>query len=189
MDTKLRTTVFYHIYNRGNNRENIFIEERNYSHFLRLYTEKVVPVVDTFAYCLLKNHFHLLIRVKDAPQGDSASQKFSNFYNAYTKAINQVYQRTGALFQHPFQRKAIESNRHYLALIAYIHFNPQKHGFIDDYREWPYSSYQALLAKSSTRLAREQVLKAYGGPEGFLDYHAKQDLATLENILSPEDLV
>jgi len=48
---------FYHIYNRGNNRENIFREERNYIYFLKLYTKYIIPVADTFAYCLLKTIF------------------------------------------------------------------------------------------------------------------------------------
>jgi putative transposase len=65
--------VFYHIYNRGNNRENIFREERNYAYFLQLYTRHIAPIAETYAYCLLKNHFHLLIRVKDAPTGEIAS--------------------------------------------------------------------------------------------------------------------
>jgi putative transposase len=60
----LRYNTYYHIYNRGVNRWNIFIEERNYEHFLRLYEKHIVPVVDTYAYCLLKNHFHLAVRVK-----------------------------------------------------------------------------------------------------------------------------
>lgn len=60
----LQFGVYYHIFNRGNNRENLFFEERNYRHFLRLYAKYILPVVDTYAYCLLPNHFHLLIRVK-----------------------------------------------------------------------------------------------------------------------------
>jgi len=53
---------YYHIYVRGNNRENLFYEERNHRHFLRLHALYVEPVVDTYAYCLLRNHFHLLVR-------------------------------------------------------------------------------------------------------------------------------
>ncbi|MBN1976347.1 MAG: hypothetical protein JW918_03000, partial [Anaerolineae bacterium] len=56
---------YYHIYNRGNNGENIFIEERNYSYFLGLYAKYIEPIADTFAYVLLRNHFHLLVRIKD----------------------------------------------------------------------------------------------------------------------------
>ena len=54
----------YHIYNRGTNRGNIFIEERNFQYFLHLYTKHLEPVVDTCAYYLLRNHFHILVRVK-----------------------------------------------------------------------------------------------------------------------------
>ena len=55
----------YHIYNRGNNPEEIFIQERNYRHFLQLYAQYVEPVADTYAYCLLRNHFHFLVRIND----------------------------------------------------------------------------------------------------------------------------
>lgn len=58
----------YHIYNRGNNRENLFVEERNYRYFLGLYTKHIRPVADTFAYCLLRNHFHVAVRIKAASE-------------------------------------------------------------------------------------------------------------------------
>ena len=54
---------YYHIYNRGNNREDVFYEERNYRHFLSLYAKYILPIADTYAYCLLRNHFHLLVRI------------------------------------------------------------------------------------------------------------------------------
>jgi len=60
----LRYDTYYHIYNRGVNRGNIFFEERNYAYFLNLYWKYISPVADTFAYCLLRNHFHLAVRVK-----------------------------------------------------------------------------------------------------------------------------
>ena len=55
---------YYHIYNRGNNRENLFVEARNYRLFLELYAKHVVPVADTYAYVMLKNHFHFLVRTR-----------------------------------------------------------------------------------------------------------------------------
>lgn len=55
---------YYHIYNRGNNRENLFRKPDNYHYFLQLYTKHIHPITDTFAYCLLPNHFHLLVRIK-----------------------------------------------------------------------------------------------------------------------------
>jgi len=61
----LQPGKYYYIYNRGNNRENIFLEERNYPYFLRHYARHIEPVADTFVYCLLRNHFHFLVRIKD----------------------------------------------------------------------------------------------------------------------------
>ena len=56
--------TYYHIYNRGTNGENIFIQERNFEYFLKLYEKHITPVADTFAYCMLRNHFHIAVRIK-----------------------------------------------------------------------------------------------------------------------------
>ena len=196
--------TYYHIYNRGVNRENIFFEERNYEYFLKLYEKYIVPVVDTFGYCLLRNHFHLAVRVKSeeeiqtlrvlssnghiAGPGDPTirnpsqpgkplgshyvSTQFSNFFNAYAKAINKAYNRTGSLFQHPFGRVPITSDRQFWSVIAYIHQNPQKHGFVNDFREWKYSSYGVLLAGKHAFLDRDVVLDWFGGRDEYLNLHA-----------------
>jgi len=177
---------YYHIYNRGNNRENLFYEERNYRHFLRLYALHVEPVVDTYAYCLLRNHFHLLVRVKTEEEQEQTfrvsetlkvfkvlnpSRQFSNLFNAYAKAINKAYQRTGSLFQHPFGRIPVTSDAHFVHLIAYIHHNPQKHGLVDKFESWPYSSYHALLSTKPTRLKRDDVLAWFDGTATFQALH------------------
>lgn len=143
--------TYYHIYNRGVNRENIFVEERNYALFLNLFEKHLASVVDLFAYCMLRNHFHVLVRVKPEeviktlsvspvnilrnqqgylsnkkanhstkPLGSRyVSDQFSNFFNAYAKTINKAYGRTGSLFQHPFGRVPITSDRQFWNVIAY----------------------------------------------------------------------
>jgi hypothetical protein len=185
--------TYYHIYNRGVNGENIFIEERNYDLFLRLYETHLAPVTNLFAYCMLRNHFHVNLRVKSEgeiletiktlsketlrvsptnhhydKQGSLAnkqtsqlrkplgsdklgskyvSDQFSNFFNAYAKSINKAYGRTGSLFQHPFGRVPITTDRQFWNVIAYIHQNPEKHGFVKDFRDWKYSSYGIILTE------------------------------------------
>jgi putative transposase len=62
--TPLEFGAYYHITQRGNNREDIFVEDRNYPYFMKLYTKYIDPIADTFAYCLLKNHVHFLVRIK-----------------------------------------------------------------------------------------------------------------------------
>ncbi len=173
---------YYHIFNRGVNRTNIFNEDRNYAHFLTLYARHVSPVVDTFAYCLLGNHFHLLVRIRTEPVADrsgselpgqrSVIQAFNNWLNAYAKAINKAYDRTGSLFQRRFGRLAVTSERHLVAVVHYIHYNPQKHGFVKNFRDWPHSSYDALLSDKPTRLARSAVLDWFGGQQELRRVHA-----------------
>lgn len=190
-------STYYHIYNRGTNRENIFIEERNYEHFLKLYEKHIELIAETFAYCLLRNHFHMLVRIKSEEEikqtlkvsetfrvlgnkkplgsnelgSDYPSKQFSNFFNAYAKAINKAYNRTGSLFQHPFGRVPVTTDRQFWNVIAYIHQNPQKHKFVDDFRDWKYSSYGIILSEKRTSLNRKEVLDWFGGKQSYLDLH------------------
>jgi len=198
--------TYYHIYNRGNNGENIFIQERNYEHFLNLHFKYIEPIAETFAYCLLRNHFHMLVRVKSEeeiketlkvslvnqrhvrqnnpankyaswagkPLGSNyASKKFSDFFNAYAKAINKAYTRTGSLFEHPFGRVPVTTDRQFWNVIAYIHQNPQKHKFVEDFRNWMWSSYGIIIADKPTKLRWEAVLDWFGGRQGYLELHEK----------------
>jgi hypothetical protein len=204
--------TYYHIYNRGTNGENIFVQERNYEYFLKLYEKHIVPIADTFAYCLLRNHFHVGVRIKSeeeilpvikktlkvssANQGqvkqddfanrdegqsrkplgsvpvDYASQRFSNFFNAYAKSINIAYDRTGSLFEHPFGRVPITDDRQFWNVIAYIHQNPQKHKFVKDFREWKYSSYGVILSDKRTIVQRDEVMKWFGNRDEYLSLHS-----------------
>jgi len=176
---------YYHIYNRGNNRENLFLEERNYRYFMQLYRKHIFPVCDTFAYCLMPNHFHLLVRVRDqVPEtcevletsqvcvpAKFVAQRFSNFFNSYAKAINTTYHRTGSLFQKRFCRIEVDSEPYFVRLIHYIHFNPQKHGFVKAFRLYPYSSYQTLVSEKPTNLRRAETLDWFQGRKNFMQMH------------------
>ncbi len=77
--------TYYHIYNRGTNRENIFREERNYEYFLKLYIKHIEPVAETFAYCLLRNHFHVLVRVKSEEEIRAETLKVLKTFRVYTR--------------------------------------------------------------------------------------------------------
>jgi len=187
----------YHIYNRGNNRENIFIEERNYRYFMKLYAKYVEQVADTFAYCLLRNHFHFLVRIREEQDcqsfedwqssRSSPSHAFSNLFSTYTKAINKAYQRTGSLFEKPFKRVLVTSDVHLFHLVTYIHLNPVKHGFIQDFREWPNSSYSTICSTNPTRLQRDQVLDWFNGRKGFELVHSQGANTRLISYLIQED--
>lgn len=181
--TKLVRGKFYHIYNRGNNKENIFVQHKNYLYFLKQYSGYIYPVAETYAYCLMRNHFHLLVRLRSKQEQRDLlglqdliglkppSQHFSNFFNSYAKAINKAYNRSGSLFQEHFGRIEVDTTLYFNNLVHYIHFNPQKHGFIEDFRQYPYSSYTSFLSQKETRLMRQEVLARFNGKTGFKEFH------------------
>ncbi len=192
---KLWPGFFYHIFNRGNNRENIFYEEKNYRYFLHLWVKYIVPIAETYAYCLMMNHFHFLVRIKESIKTLEVvdvslyiSQQFSNLFNAYAKAINKEYNRTGSLFQARFGRKRVSNEAHLYNLIHYIHFNPQKHGFVEDFRDYPYSSYHAFLTNKKTRLARQAVIDLFGDIDEFINFHDRgNDYQNIQALVKNDD--
>lgn len=183
---------YYHIYNRGINGENIFKEERNYAYFLQKYTQFVSPIAETYAYCLMRNHFHLLVKTRsendiklsedglakntNKPIHWLLSNAFASLFKSYSQSINKAYKRTGRLFEEPFRRVWVDNDEYFTELIYYIHHNPEKHGFINDFREYPHSSYQSHLRTAITRLQRDDVLKWFGGREEFEKFHSKGDI-------------
>lgn len=184
---------YYHVYNRGVNGANLFYTASNYEHFLRLYERYLIPVVDTFAWCLLRNHFHLLIRVKEAdeiiisdlprPVGaintddgvkkqlQPAYRYFSHLFNAYCQAINKQQARTGALFERPFHRKMVDSEKYFQQLVIYIHNNPVHHGFCSHPVEYAWSSYQVCISEKPTHINREIVIGWFGDKRNFVSSH------------------
>lgn len=186
---------FYHVFNRGNNREDIFKEERNYEYFTELLRRHVIPIADVYAYCFLINHFHLLVRIRSeselglaAPakfKKSSPSQQFGNCFNAYTKSMNIAYGRTGALFQHPFGRRPVRSREYFITLVTYIHLNPQSHGLTTHFQDWPHSSF-ATYAENDAQVVeraveRATVVQLFGGLAAF--HAAHQEVST--TILRP----
>jgi len=169
----LQPGLMYHIYNRGNNRENLFKEDKNYFHFLNLSQKHLLPIADIFSYSLQPNHFHYLIQIKDAIENKLINQSFSNWFNAYTKSINIAYNRTGSLFQERFARKLIDTNTYLNNIIFYIHANAQKHRLVEDFRSYKYNSYDTLLSDKATFLQRDKVLNWFGNREQFAKFHAQ----------------
>jgi len=153
----------YHIYNRGINSCAIFTEATNYEHFLALYEKHITPVADTFAWVLMGNHFHFAVRILKPEKlinveveklEKTINQAFSNLFNAYTKAFNKKYARTGSLFEHSFKRILIPNLDYLKRMILYIHDNPVHHGFCSHPLEYPWSSYLSYISLDSNKLQR-----------------------------------
>jgi REP element-mobilizing transposase RayT len=187
---------FYHLYNHANGNENLFREKKNYYFFLEKAEKYLTPYMNIYAYCLMPNHFHFLISVKEEKQlygllsksfsfktlnendqiqymYNKISKSLSNLFSSYTQSYNKIYKRRGSLFMPNFKTNDIEDDLAFCAITHYIHANPVHHGFVKDIREWKFSSFQALCSDKPTKLKRDYVLAIFGNKRALLNYHAK----------------
>jgi putative transposase len=190
---------YYHIYNRGNNSIDVFFDTDSYYHFLKLYDKYISPIADTLAWCLLKNHFHVLVYIRlnheiefdkleyttvEKPKSIDSSKQFGHLFNAYTQAINKKFNRTGGLFEKPFERKLVNSERYLKNLIFYINNNPVHHGITDHINNYNWSSYNSVLSDKPTKINRAAILELFGGKESFIEYHfGSNDLSDIKNLI------
>jgi putative transposase len=181
----MQPATFYHIYTHANGNENLFRTDENYRFFLKKFALHINPVADTYCYCLMPNHIHFLIKIKEEADLEATfgkfetfqklesklSKQFSNLFSSYTQSYNKVFSRKGSLFIPNFKRKEIKDEAYLTQVIRYIHFNPVHHGFVKDIRDWPHSSYHSLLHSKETSLKREEVLAWFGGAKEFCKLH------------------
>jgi putative transposase len=145
---------YYHLYNRGVNRAKIFFDKRDYHYFLFKIERYLMPTLDIIAYCLMPNHYHLIIFIRETSEvsGTSEVSTTSGVSRAmmrlsvsYTKTINLKYDRVGPLFQGAFQAKQVHSDAYLGQLIDYLHLNPVRSGLVEAPGDWPYSSFRLLV--------------------------------------------
>jgi putative transposase len=139
------STGIYHIITRGINQQNIFSCEDDYERFLNTlirYCRK--SKCEIYAYCLMDNHIHLLLKEGQEPLA-TTMKKIGTSYVYY---YNWQYNRKGHLFQDRFKSEPVEDDAYFLTVLRYIHLNPIKAGIADDLTSYPYSSYTEYTKKA-----------------------------------------
>jgi putative transposase len=178
---------YYHLYNRGNNRQNIFFERENYLYFLRLIRHYFLPQnLVIIAYCLMPNHYHLLGQCNS----DNLSDLMKSLSLAYSKAINQRFNRIGSLFQGRFKGRLVDKEEYLIHLVRYIHLNPVKANLVKNPQEWEFSSYSEYAGLRQGKipqidLIRQQITsqRAY---QSFLDGDHISSLAEIKVLMLDE---
>lgn len=172
------TQSFYHIYNRGVEKRQIFSNTRDYQRFLQTiyYYQFAGPkpkfshqyhfrskdyyknpkIVEIICYCLMPNHFHILLRqVKD----DGVKEFMQKVINSYTKYFNTKNSRVGPLLQGTFKAVSITSDAQLMHVSRYIHINPLVSNITLDFESYPYSSYSDFIGLSDHQICvKEPVL-------------------------------
>ena len=154
--------TLYHVLSRGNEKKEIFWDDNDYLEFLDI----LGTMADRFklevhAYVLMKNHYHLLIRTKEA----NLSRAIQWLGVSYSVWFNRRHQRSGHLFQGRFKSFLIENDRYLTAMCHYIHGNPLRAGLTKKLSDYRWSSYQIYADKSHHLpcLTTDLVIGMYGG--------------------------
>jgi REP element-mobilizing transposase RayT len=152
----------YHAVARGINRAALFRDDADHAQFLRI----LARVVDRMgwallAYCLMGNHYHLLLRTPEA----NVARGMQQLNSSYAQALNTRYKRSGPVFQGRFHGALIERDSHVLEVIRYIALNPVRAGLVRFPENWRWSSYAATIgaAPAPAFLAVNEVLRWFDG--------------------------
>ncbi len=141
---KKSETGIYHVMFRGVNREPIFTDDEDNWKFINILKKyKEISGFELYAYCLMGNHLHLLIKEGK----EDLAQCFKRIAGKYVYWFNAKYQRSGHLFQDRFRSEPVEDDAYFMTVLRYIHQNPVKAGIARTVEEYPWSSYQEYLGK------------------------------------------
>ncbi|MCK9410454.1 MAG: transposase [Bacteroidetes bacterium] len=176
---------FFHIYNRGVNRESIFFESRNSDYFLQRIAEYYDPEkMEIVAYCLMPNHFHFIVRQITA---FGITDFFQGVCGGYVKAVNKAYDRSGHLFEGKYKMKLIESNEYLLHLSRYIHLNPVRAKLVEQPENWEFSSCGMYYGRESEIVINsDYVLRQLNGITGykvFVQNYEPEDKKKIDRLL------
>jgi putative transposase len=181
----------------------LFRNDFNRTFFLERFLFFTKSVFNCQAYCLLDNHVHFIVSVKEnkalqqslaeipdkvrtiamkkfllTPENELLTDELverqvNRFMVSYANAYNRMHVRQGSLFQF-FRRSTINEDAHLQQAIIYVHANAQKHGLIKDYRTYPYTSYNEIITGKSFFVNVAGVLHFFGGTERFIEQHQQQ---------------
>ncbi|MFP4028443.1 MAG: transposase [Candidatus Brocadiia bacterium] len=149
--------AYFHIYNRSVPHKQLFCSHDDYVYFL----EKFKSAVDNcpasvFAYCLMPNHFHFLMKQNSRKP---IFEIFSSVNNSYVPHYNHKYSSDGHLYNGRLQHKKVDNEKYVIYLCQYIHHNPKKAQIVDILSDWQYSNYLEWVGLRNGALFSDEILK------------------------------
>ena len=181
--------------------------------FIEKYQQYILPIAETYAYCLLPNHFHLVVRIRRREVLEEVfrnfkstnfskvqnfgkvevtdnmieyyiSKQFANLFSCYTQSFNKVNKRRGSLFLKNLRREPIENKAYFLNAVIYTHRNPVHHAFCDRYTDWSYTSFCEIKERNSHMIEVDKLLRMFGGRESFIDLHEQSANKFRESLIA-----
>ncbi len=183
--------AFYHVFNRGINKQPIFLSETDYYFFLdKLNRLKKQYDHSIYAFCLMPNHFHISIQTRKTP----ISRIMASLTTSYAMYFNRIYNHFGPVFQNRFKSILIESNPYFIHLSQYIYLNPVKARLVKDPILYPFSSIKEALGKEPLHYLDEDIVRVIGESqesqkeyEKFIYDGINKDMTEIEKLFEKEE--
>jgi putative transposase len=184
--------AFYHVFNRGINKEKIFFAENDYLFFLK----KLKALKDKYdhsiyAFCLMPNHFHVSIQTRKVP----ISKIMSALTTSYSMYFNRTYSHFGPVFQNRFKSILIENSSYFLKLSQYIYLNPVKAGLVSDPMLYKFSSIREAVGSESLNYLDQDIVRLIGETKKSQEVYGRfiydgisQDFTETEKLFEKEEV-
>lgn len=181
--------AYYHVMNRGLAYSDIFVDNNDRQRFLLLIGETCkLWNVEVYAYCLMNNHYHLLLQTPTV----GLSRAMRHLDGVYTQRFNRAHRRDGPLFRGRYRAILIDSDEYLLGVVRYIHHNPVEAGVVSNIDRYRWSSHWGYLKKRKAPewLNTELVLSQFDrGRKSLLEYqkfmHSKIEQKIQEYYSNP----
>ena len=194
--------AFYHVMNRGRGRENIFLSDNDFKYFLHCIEQASFRFnIEVHSYCLMTNHYHLLIKTPDANLG----RAMKHINGLYTQYFNRVHNTDGALFRGRYKAVLVDADNYLLHVSRYIHRNPIETNIplVEELAKYKWSSYPAFIRRGSTPkwLVRDFIFslqgkkRKYAAYKQFVEYENNKEISAfysakkLLSVLGCEDFI
>ncbi len=165
-------TGIYHIMLRGIDKRDIFLKDNDYRKFLHhIDLAKKHSELSLFAYCLMTNHVHLLLKEGNEDVGDSVRR----IAVGYAQYHNRTHGRTGHLFQNRYQSEPVNDDSYLLVVSRYIHQNPLNAGLVKNIKDYQWSSYNHYLSDAKTIIDKDFLIKYFANLEGFIEFNNQRN--------------
>lgn len=198
MKVLLHPGSYYHVYAHAVGSDNAFRHHDDFIRFITTMPYYVHFLCDVYAYCLMPNHVHLVVRIchrhemlsrldldnkerisyviktntcTDEELARFASVSMGRLFSSHALYMNRKYGRMGNLFMSNFKRKAILTDDYFRNVIRYVHANPVNHGFASDLNQWMYSSYFNYRSNGHSMSPQHPAMALFGGYRSFIRFH------------------
>ncbi|MCD6581014.1 MAG: transposase [Desulfuromusa sp.] len=183
--------AWYHVMNRGRRGDEVFSTAEDFQEFINILTESAeLWDVKISAYCLMTNHYHLLVQT---PKGN-LSRFMRHLNGVYTQRYNRRHGYDGQLFRGRYKAILVEEDNYLLELVRYIHRNPVRAGIIDNIEQYPWSSHHSYLSsEKSNWLHKDFILKMFSSDfkkshRAYQQFIIKEDSEEISQIYEKKKL-